>query len=86
MEIYLARYYLRRDDRVQDDCTELVRLLIKAEADPTTATSKYNSRRGPETPLGWALDELGGTGSGSPQQVISFIPKHICPDHNSHII
>jgi hypothetical protein len=74
--------YLQGHGREQDIRTELVRLLIEAEADPTfIPTNRWRS----EDSLGSALDVLEDTVSGSPAQVIPSILKYLRLHHDSHI-
>jgi hypothetical protein len=79
---YHEPYNLQGRDREQDDRTELVRMLIHAGADPTLT---YDNSWGSGTSLTLALDELEGTVSGSSQQVIPSISKHLRLDRSPHI-
>jgi hypothetical protein len=64
----------RAHNTLATDRTELVRLLIQGEADPTLVPT---SRQGSRSSLALALDELRATEGGSPEQVITSISKHL---------
>jgi hypothetical protein len=72
-------YNLQEDD----DRTELVQILIQAEADPTAL---YNDRWSSKTLLAWALEEGGANVIGSPEQVIPSISKYLSLYRDSHTI
>jgi hypothetical protein len=71
-------------DREQDDRTELFRLLIEAEADPTFISSQWH----PKTSLAHALHEMSNNDSTSmsPEEVIPSISKYLRLHRDSHIM